>query len=201
MTTKWGHLSKAETITIAAIEQGVPTLVEARELVDRFQAMIRQKAEIDLEPWIIEAKRASWYRSRPESPTTRRPCTSPLRSHGPMVRWKLRLQSSSSSNAKCTGARISISFRPDLSPHLNLQNNHRTCVRAKVGSRLTFNGGGNRSMRPNSGMRNRANYMRARLDHFPRPSFDADMYVVLDRLGRFLFLLERWSPCLATELC
>ena len=52
---------------------------------------------------------------------------------GPMVRWKPSLQSSSSSNAKCTDARKSIFFRPDFSPHLNLQNNHRTCVRAGIG--------------------------------------------------------------------
>ena len=40
-------------------------------------------------------------------------------------------------------------------------------------------------MRPNSGTRNRANHMRARLDHFPRPSFNADVYVGHDRLARF----------------
>ena len=58
MTTKRDHLSRAETITVTAIEQGVPALVEARALVDRFHAMIRQKTEIDLEPWIAEANRS-----------------------------------------------------------------------------------------------------------------------------------------------
>ena len=58
MTTKRNHLSKAETITVAAIEQSVPTLAEARTLVDRFHAMIRHKAEIDLEPWIADANRS-----------------------------------------------------------------------------------------------------------------------------------------------
>jgi len=55
MTTARDHLSKADTVTIAAIEAGVPALVEARNLADRFQAMIRKKAAADLDPWIIEA--------------------------------------------------------------------------------------------------------------------------------------------------
>ena len=39
------------------------------------------------------------------------------------------------------------------------------------------------------------------LTSFAAPGFDVDVHVVLDRIGRFFFLLERWSPCLATELC
>jgi transposase len=58
MTTKRDHLTKAETVTVAVIEQGVSALVEARALVDRFHAMIRKKAEIELEPWINESKRS-----------------------------------------------------------------------------------------------------------------------------------------------
>jgi transposase len=58
MTTKRDHLTKAETVTVAAIEQGIPMLAEARALVDRFHAMIRKKAEIELEPWIIESRRS-----------------------------------------------------------------------------------------------------------------------------------------------
>lgn len=48
----------AETVTVAASEQGVPMLVKARDLVDRFQVMIRKKAEIELEPWINESKQS-----------------------------------------------------------------------------------------------------------------------------------------------
>jgi transposase len=55
MTTARDHLSKADTITIAAIEAGVPTLVGARALIERFQAMVRQKVVADLEPWIATA--------------------------------------------------------------------------------------------------------------------------------------------------
>jgi transposase len=58
MTTKRDHLTKAETVTVAAIEQGVPMLADARVLVDRFHAMIRKKAEIEFEPWIDESKRS-----------------------------------------------------------------------------------------------------------------------------------------------
>jgi transposase len=55
MTPARDHLSKADTITIAAIEAGVPTLVGARALIERFQAMVRQKVVADLEPWIATA--------------------------------------------------------------------------------------------------------------------------------------------------
>jgi transposase len=50
------QLSKAETVTVAAIESGVELLVEAREVVADFQAMIRRKARAELDPWIERAK-------------------------------------------------------------------------------------------------------------------------------------------------
>ena len=55
MTTARDHLSKAETITIAAIEACIPTLVEARKLVERFQVMLRQRLVADLDSWIAIA--------------------------------------------------------------------------------------------------------------------------------------------------
>ena len=55
MTTARDHLSKADAVTIAAIESSVPTLVQARTLIDRFHAMIRKKFEADLDPWISDA--------------------------------------------------------------------------------------------------------------------------------------------------
>jgi len=55
MTMAHDNLSKADTVTIAAIEAGVPVLVEARELIDRFQSMIRTKAASGLEAWVMEA--------------------------------------------------------------------------------------------------------------------------------------------------
>ena len=49
-------LTKAETITVAAIEAGVPTLVEAREIIAEFHLMIRRKVEAGLTPWIERAR-------------------------------------------------------------------------------------------------------------------------------------------------
>ena len=55
MTVARDHLSKADTVIIAAIEVGVPVLVEARRLMEWFHAMIRKKTAADLEAWIAEA--------------------------------------------------------------------------------------------------------------------------------------------------
>lgn len=49
-------LSKAETVTVAAIENGVPMLVEAREIVATFQTIIRKRSSADLEPWLERAR-------------------------------------------------------------------------------------------------------------------------------------------------
>ena len=56
MTLSRDHLSKSETVAVAAIEGGVPSLVEARELVGAFQVMIRKKALADLQSWIERAR-------------------------------------------------------------------------------------------------------------------------------------------------
>ena len=58
MTTARDHLSKPEAVIVAAIETRVPTLVEARELVGRFQQMIRKKAGCELDPWIVDARQS-----------------------------------------------------------------------------------------------------------------------------------------------
>jgi hypothetical protein len=42
-------LTKAETVMVAAIEAGVPTLVEAREMITQFHLMIRRRFETGLE--------------------------------------------------------------------------------------------------------------------------------------------------------
>jgi transposase len=56
MTIGRDGLSKAETVTVAAIEGGVPQLVEAREIVAAFQAMVRKKSLADLGPWLDRAR-------------------------------------------------------------------------------------------------------------------------------------------------
>jgi hypothetical protein len=59
MTTGRDTLSKSETVTIAAIESdGVPTLVEARETIAAFHAMIRRKASTELMPWLDRARQS-----------------------------------------------------------------------------------------------------------------------------------------------
>ena len=49
-------LSRSETLTVAAIETGVPLLVEARELIASFQGMIRKRAAAELGAWLARAR-------------------------------------------------------------------------------------------------------------------------------------------------
>lgn len=57
-TTARDNLSKSDTVTMVAIVSGGPMLVEARSLIDRFQAMIRTKAASDLDAWATEASQS-----------------------------------------------------------------------------------------------------------------------------------------------
>ena len=52
MTTGRDSLTKAQAMTVATIEAAVPALDEARSLLSRFQAMIRNRRRPDLEAWI-----------------------------------------------------------------------------------------------------------------------------------------------------
>ena len=56
MTTARDHLTKADTVIVAAIENRVPLLVEARSVLDGFQAMIRSRATDDLDAWLEKAE-------------------------------------------------------------------------------------------------------------------------------------------------
>lgn len=56
MTIGRDDLSKSETVTVAAIEGGVPLLVEAREAIAAVEAMIRKKSLDDLDPWLERAR-------------------------------------------------------------------------------------------------------------------------------------------------
>ena len=56
MTISRDTLSKSETVTVAAIEDRLPLLVEARETIAAFHAMIRRKSQADLDPWIERAR-------------------------------------------------------------------------------------------------------------------------------------------------
>ncbi len=56
MTNGRDMQAKSETVTVAVIESGVPLLVEARETIDAFHAMVRTKAETKLDAWIERAR-------------------------------------------------------------------------------------------------------------------------------------------------
>lgn len=56
MTTSRDSLARSSTVTVAAVESGVPALVEAREIIADFHAMVRRKAPADLDPWLGRAK-------------------------------------------------------------------------------------------------------------------------------------------------
>ncbi len=52
MTTSRDHLSRAESVTVAAIEAAAPALVEAREIIDAFHVLVRKKTVAALDPWL-----------------------------------------------------------------------------------------------------------------------------------------------------
>jgi transposase len=56
LTMDRGGLTKSETVTVAAIEAGTPLLVQARDIVAAFQAMIRKRSVGDLAPWLEKAR-------------------------------------------------------------------------------------------------------------------------------------------------
>lgn len=58
MTIGRDHLSKAEAFMIAAVEAAAPTLVLARDLMDRFHAMIRKRDATALGLWLGEARQS-----------------------------------------------------------------------------------------------------------------------------------------------
>lgn len=58
LTVGRDRLSRSKTVTVAAIEGGVPLLVEAREIVAGFQAIVRTRSLDALEPWLQRAERS-----------------------------------------------------------------------------------------------------------------------------------------------
>jgi transposase len=56
MTIKRDCMTKADAVVIAAIESGVPSLVEARTLIDQFHDMIRKKDEAKLDAWVANTR-------------------------------------------------------------------------------------------------------------------------------------------------
>ena len=58
MTTRRNNLTKTEAVLVATIDAEVSTLDEARSLLSRFQAMIRERRRPDLDTWIEAAARS-----------------------------------------------------------------------------------------------------------------------------------------------
>ena len=56
MTTRRDDLSKADAVTVAAIETGVPTLATARNLMERFHRMFRVRDTDALASWVSDAR-------------------------------------------------------------------------------------------------------------------------------------------------
>jgi transposase len=56
MTVGRDPLGKADTVTVAEVEAGVPQLGEARVLVERFQSIIRTRAAPELDGWLEDLK-------------------------------------------------------------------------------------------------------------------------------------------------
>lgn len=52
MTSGRDQLTKAETITVTAVEAGLPKLAEARNLVEEFQQMLRRRDDAPLARWV-----------------------------------------------------------------------------------------------------------------------------------------------------
>ena len=55
MTTRRDDLSKADAVTVAAIETGVPRLATARDLMERFHCMFRVRDTDTLARWVTDA--------------------------------------------------------------------------------------------------------------------------------------------------
>jgi transposase len=56
LTVERDRLSKSETVMVATIEAGVPSVVEAREIIAAFQVMVRKRMLAALDPWIESAR-------------------------------------------------------------------------------------------------------------------------------------------------
>lgn len=47
MTLERNNLTKVQTVTVAAIEERLPDLIEARDVVESFHAMLRHKSLVN----------------------------------------------------------------------------------------------------------------------------------------------------------
>jgi transposase len=122
MTTGRHQLSAADAVTVATIEAAVPALVAARDLFDRFHAMIRHRNSADLPLWLNTPAPACWHRLLRVCELIKPPLPPRSPNRGRTGKPKGRSPSSSWSNARCTAAPSSICFAlacsaPPHTPH------------------------------------------------------------------------------------
>lgn len=55
MTSGRDQLTKVETVTVTAVEAGLPKLAEARLLIEEFQQMLRRREDAPLARWLERA--------------------------------------------------------------------------------------------------------------------------------------------------
>ena len=135
MTIGRDRLSKAETVTVAAIESEVEPLVEAREVVADFQAMIRRKALAELDPWIERAKTSLVAALANGVTKDKAAVSAAIRRVGPTAKPKARSANSSWSSARCMGEENSIYSK--RASWAQRDERHQKCVRAKFARRNT----------------------------------------------------------------
>jgi hypothetical protein len=135
MTVGRDRLSKAETATVTTIESGVPLLVEAREIIAAFQAMIRGRSLGDLRPWLERARTSlvtlrQWRHQR--SSRRRRS------DHVELVKWPNRRSDHQAQARQTTNVRPRETRSPPGScRRAGVAQLHQKCVRALIPCRLT----------------------------------------------------------------
>jgi hypothetical protein len=96
-------------------------LADARALVDRFHAMIRKKAEIELEPWIDESKRSLIASFATGIANDKGAVHAAITQPWSNVQVEAQITKLKLVKRQMYGAPSSISFRADLSAHLEPQ--------------------------------------------------------------------------------
>lgn len=105
------RLSKSETITVAAVEDGVPLLIEAREIIAAFQAIIRKRALDTFDHWMEQAKSSLIGSFANGILKDKVAVVAAITSPWSNGQTEGQITSSSSSNVRCTAAARLICFR------------------------------------------------------------------------------------------
>ena len=137
MTIGRDGLSKSETVVVAAIERGVPMLVQAREIIAAFQAMVRRKSLVDLDPWLEQARTslvAPFVKGVIKDKAAVDAAISSNWSNGPNRGSNHQAQARQAPNVRARKAR----FAPSPPDWRSVRPRHQNCVRANFGRRNTY---------------------------------------------------------------